>query len=113
MRHSVEVLHTEPVDIFAVRDACVYTCDFEPRIADIIPNRDRLLRKVFVTQLASDSRFGHPWESDEETYGKIGLDLNHEFHKDFSHAVCFGKLKGNPIESGARIEELLVDEAKK
>lgn len=113
MRQLVGVLQAEPVDVFAVRDAYVYTYDFEPRIADIIVKRDQLLRKAFVTQLASNSRLEHPWESEEETYMKSGLHMNHDFHKDFFHAVCFGSSKDGSKEAGARIEELLVEESKK
>lgn len=113
MRQLVDVLQTEPVDVFAVRDAYVYTCDFEPRIAGIIVKRDQLLRKAFVTQLASNSRLEHPWESEEEAYAESGLERNHDFHKDFFHAVCFGSSKDGSNGAGARIEELLVDEVKK
>lgn len=113
MRQLVDVLHAEPVDVFAVRDAYVYTCDFEPRIADMIVKRDQLLRKAFVTQLASNSRLEHPWEGEEEDYSKSGLDMNHDFHKDFFHAVCFGPSKAGSKGAGARIEELLVEESKK
>lgn len=113
MRRLVGVLHSEPVDVFAVRDAYVYTCDFEPRIAGIIIKRDRLLRKAFVTQLASNSRLGHPWESEEEAYVSSGLDLNHDFHKDFFHAVCLASSEDGPMESGAQIEGLLVEESGK
>ncbi|GAB7328686.1 hypothetical protein MBLNU13_g00608t2 [Cladosporium sp. NU13] len=113
MRQLVGVLEAEPVDVFAVRDAYVYTCDFEPRIADIIVKRDRLLRKAFVTQLASNSRLEHPWESEEEAYMNSGLHMNHDFHKDFFHAVCFGSSEDGFKGPGARIEELLVEESKR
>jgi hypothetical protein len=113
MRQLVEVLHSEPVDVFAVRDAYVYTCDFEPRIADIIVKRDQLLRKAFVTQLASNSRLEHLWQSEEEAYAGSGLERNQDFHKDFFHAVCFGSAKDGSKGAGARIEELLVDEVKR
>ena len=113
MRQLVDLLHVQPVDVFAVRDAYVYTCDFEPRIADIIVKRDQLLRKAFVTQLALNSRLEHPWESEEEAYIKSGLDMNHNFHKDFFHAVCFGSSEDGLKGPGARIEELLVEESKR
>ena len=113
MRQLVGVLHSEPVDVFAVRDAYVYTCDFEPLIAGIIVKRDRLLRKAFVTQLASNSRLEHPWEGEEEAYIRCGLDMIHDFHKDFFHAVCFGPSKDGHKGPGARIEELLVEEPNK
>lgn len=113
MGRLVEVLHAEPVDVFAVRDAYVYTCDFEPRIADIIVKRDQLLRKAFVTQLASNSRLEHPWKGEEEAYAESGLERNHDFHKDFFHAVCFGSAKDDSKGAGARIEDLLVKESKK
>lgn len=112
MRRLFEVLHNEQVDITAVRAAYVRTCDLEPRAASIITKRDQLLRKAFVTQLASNSRFGHPWESDEETYIRSGLDLNHDFHKDLTHAVCLGSSNSGSKGTGVRIEELLVEEAK-
>lgn len=113
MRQLVGLLQAGPVDVFAVRDAYVYTCDFEPRIADIIVKRDQLLRRALVTQLASNSRFEHPWESEEEAYMKSGLHMNHDFHKDFFHAVCFGSSRDGSKGPGARIEEFLVDEVKK
>jgi hypothetical protein len=113
MRQLVEVLHSEPVDFFAVRDAYVYTCDFEPRIADIIVKRDQLLRRAFVTQLASNSRLEHPWESEEEAYAESGLEKNQDFHKDFFHAVCFSSAKDGLKGAGARIEELLVEQPMK
>ena len=113
MRQLVGVLRSQPVDVLAVRDAYVYTCDFEPQIADIIVKRDQLLRKAFVTQLASNSRVEYPWEGEQETYIKSGLHMNHDFHKNFSHAVCFGPYKHNSKRSGVRIEDLLVDEVKK
>ena len=112
MRQLVGVLHSERVDVFAVRDAYVYTCDFEPRIASIIVKQDRLLRKAFITQLASNSRLEHPWEGEEEAYLRSGLDMNHDFHKDFFHAVCFGSSKGGSKAPGAQIEGLLVEEPK-
>ena len=113
MKRLVEILHSEPVDVFAVRDAYVYTCDFEPRIADIIVKRDQLLRKAFVTQLASNSRLEHPWEGEEDAYVESGLEKNHDFHKDFFHAVCFGSSKYGSKGAGARFEELLVEESGK
>jgi hypothetical protein len=113
MRQLVGVLRSQPVDVLAVRDAYMYTCDFEPRFADIIVKRDQLLRKAFVTQLASNSRVGHPWEGEQEAYIKSGLDMIQDFHKDLSHAVCFGPYKHNSKRSAVRIEELLVDEVTK
>jgi hypothetical protein len=113
MRQLVGVLHSEPVDVFAVRGAYVYTCDFESQIADIIVKRDKLLRKAFVAQLASNSRLEHPWASEEEAYAESGFERNQDFHKDFFHAVCFGSSKDGSKGDGARIEELLVDEAKR
>ena len=113
MRQLVGLLQAEPVDVFAVRDAYVYTCDFEPQIADIIVKRDQLLRKAFVTQLARNSRLEHPWESEEEAYMKSGLHMNHDFHKDFFHAVCFGSSEDGLKGPGARIDELLVEESKR
>lgn len=39
--------------------------------------------------------------------------MNHDFHKDFFQAVCFGSSKDGSKGVGARIEGLLVDEVKK
>lgn len=104
------VLHSEPVNINAVRDAYVNTDGLEPHIAKTITKRDQLLRKAFVTQLASDCRNEYPWEHEEQTYVESGLEKNRDFHKDLAKAVCFGLSRGDGQAAGARIEELLVDE---
>jgi hypothetical protein len=114
MRRLVDVLHTEPVEMSAVRHVYVRNMELEPFIAKFIAERDRLLRKAFVTQLASDTRLEYHWEDEEHEYVKSGLAANHDFHKDFCHAVCFGPSGNRSIETaGACIEELLVEEPKR
>lgn len=104
MRRLVDEFHRRYVDEFAMYQA--YKAE-NPE--DIIG--DKLLRKAFILQLASDNQDGAIWN--EKEFLASGLDKCIDFYKDFTHTVCLAPDDGNYTswKHGAHIEELLVDES--
>lgn len=73
-------------------------------------DRDKLLRKAFITEFAFESR-DKTWF--EEDLVESGLDKRIDFHKDYTRIMCltYDYDEGyDPKADGARIADLLVDE---
>jgi len=102
MRCLVAKFEHDHIDLCAMRQAYGATSSEDVE-------RDKLLRKAFITEFAFESR-DKTWC--EEGIIQSGLDKCTDFHRDYTHVMCLmPEDEGyNPREEGARIGDLLVDE---
>lgn len=109
MRRLVEILHSSPVDPYAVRVA-YYTMQYS--VPHTIDTREvlKLLRQALVVQIAHQASKRSEHTIDRNDFGKRKLMTVAEFQEDLSHAVCIGFYDEDPDMPGVQLEKHLVEE---
>lgn len=109
MRRLVDILHSNPVDIMAMREAYHFISLIPPQ--SVQPKEALgLLRQAFVVQIAyqASTRSEHTLDKDE--FAKTRMHTLAEFQEDLTHAVCIGFYDEDPDMPGVQLDKHLIEE---
>jgi hypothetical protein len=109
MRRLVEVLHSNPVDTFAVRHAYYTLSGLSPSQTSRAREVFRLLQRAFVVQIVYQSSRRTEFPADKDRFEGSGLQRLAEFQEDLAYAVCVGYYDEDPDMPGVQLDKHLIE----
>lgn len=107
MRCLVDILHSNPVDPGAVREAYwTMTCTPPQKIQS--EELLKMLRQAFVVQVAYQASKRSEHKLEKDTYARSILHTVAEFQEDLTYAVCIGFYDEDPDMPGVQLDKHLV-----